>query len=317
MDLLLQVLGGLLERLLLRRQGLQLGLEVGEARPALLHLLLGGVGGAAADAVLDEGKLVLLALELLLEGAVLGGGGAHALHLAPRARELDLVLLHLLLELRELLQPHQDVAALRRGAAGDGAGRIVQVAILGDGADPHVRVEGDLLRRLGRVAHEVAAEDVLHGTLHLLLEADDLERQVQVGSGGDRLGLPHDARGNRRVDDLVQRDDGDAAAQLTVLEQGLARLFAVHDHKEHAAARAHLKGAVVLREVGLDVEQFGDHALDLRAVEALERVRVVEVDATEVGPKVVQLPLQLLEVALGLLLGLRHLLVALGVELQL
>mmetsp|Transcript_101345 Transcript_101345/g.282071 ORF Transcript_101345/g.282071 Transcript_101345/m.282071 type:complete len:411 (-) Transcript_101345:1879-3111(-) len=174
LDLLLELLCGLLELLFLVRQRLQVRLELLQLRPGPLQGLLGGVVLAPVDAVLDECELVLLALQVTVHGVVLRGRGLHARQLRPHLVELPPLLLHLLLQLRQLLQPHEDVAALGGRPARDRAGGVVQVAVLGHRAHADVGVEANLLGRLRRVTHEETTEHVPHGTLNLPLEADDL-----------------------------------------------------------------------------------------------------------------------------------------------
>mmetsp|Transcript_65002 Transcript_65002/g.164753 ORF Transcript_65002/g.164753 Transcript_65002/m.164753 type:complete len:740 (+) Transcript_65002:1548-3767(+) len=273
---------------------------------------------APVDALVDQRELVLSALELALDGQVLLGG---RLHLAQALRDLVVLLahdVHLLLQVRHLLQPHQEVATPRCRAARDRTGRIVQVAVLGDRAHANVRVESHLLGSLSRVTHQKASEDELHGRLDLPVATHDLQSQVQIAARRhDVPGLLHGVLRNRVVHDLVQRDDGDAPAELALLEQGLARLLVVHDDKEETAARADLQGPVVLLEVGLDVEELRDDALHLGPVEAPVRVRVVEIDSTQLCPELVQALLRGVPTRLALPSGGDERLIALRIELLL
>mmetsp|Transcript_50030 Transcript_50030/g.160047 ORF Transcript_50030/g.160047 Transcript_50030/m.160047 type:complete len:209 (+) Transcript_50030:1900-2526(+) len=179
-------------------------------------------------------------------------------------------------------------------------------------------MEAHLLGSLGRVAHEHAPEHIPHGALDLTLEADDLQSAVQLAARRhDAPRLLHRVLGNRGVHDLVERDDRDAAPQLPPLEQRLARLLVVRDDEEEAAARADLEGPVVGREVRADAEELGHDALHGAAIEAAVGVGVVEVQAAEVRPQVVQAVLAAMQRSLRLLRGPHELLVALRVEREL
>mmetsp|Transcript_52752 Transcript_52752/g.157306 ORF Transcript_52752/g.157306 Transcript_52752/m.157306 type:complete len:295 (-) Transcript_52752:1432-2316(-) len=273
---------------------------------------------APGNAVLDELKLMLLALEVAVQGFVLRSRGLELLELGPDLVKVLLLVVHLLLKLGKLLQFHEDVAALGSRAARDRAGRVVEVALLRDGANPNVGVEADLLGCLRRVAHKETTEDVPHGALDFPLEANDLQRAVQLSAlRHDALGLLDRRGGDRGVHDLVQRDNRYPAPQLAALEQRLARLLVVRDDEEEAAAGADLQRPVVGLEVGADVEKLGHDALHGVAVEAPVGVLIVEVNAAEVSPQGVQTLVQRKHGGLALPRGMNELLVGLGVELQL
>mmetsp|Transcript_1380 Transcript_1380/g.3744 ORF Transcript_1380/g.3744 Transcript_1380/m.3744 type:complete len:772 (+) Transcript_1380:457-2772(+) len=317
LDLLLQLLHRLLELLLLLRHGLDVLLELIQLRLRPLQSLLRRVVLAPVDPLLDELKLVLFALELALHAGVIRGRRLHALELRSHLVEGVAVLLNLVLGLRQLLQLHQDVTALGGRPARDGARWVVHVAVLRDRAHPDVGVEADLLGRLRRVADQMATEDIAHGVLNLLLEADDLERAMQLPAGRhDAPRLLDRGGGNGRVGDLVQRDDGHAPPQLPLLQQSLAGLLVVGDHEEEPAACADLQCAVVVGMVRADVEELGHNALHGPAVKALVGIRIVEVEATEVRAERVQTLLQPVQGDLALPSCLDQLLVALRVELH-
>mmetsp|Transcript_84346 Transcript_84346/g.243861 ORF Transcript_84346/g.243861 Transcript_84346/m.243861 type:complete len:676 (-) Transcript_84346:1281-3308(-) len=316
LDIFLQLLRHFFEPLLLLRHRLYIGLDLYQLGPHLMQRLLRDMMLARVDALVDQGQLVLLALQLPIQLHVLRRGGLHPLQLGCGL--LVLLVLHVdaLLHLGQLLQPHEEVAALGRRAAGDGARRVVQVTIFGDGTDPHVRVEGHLLRCFGRVADQEASEDVLHRTLHLALEADNLHRQVQVAAAGDVLRLLHDVLRDRGVHDLVQRDDGHSALQLPALEERLAGLLVVDHNEEKPPTGADLERPVVAGEVGPNVEELGDDALHLRPVEAPVGVGVLKVEAAHVRPQLIEPLLHGMQSGLALPRRGNELVVALGVELH-
>mmetsp|Transcript_10766 Transcript_10766/g.22781 ORF Transcript_10766/g.22781 Transcript_10766/m.22781 type:complete len:236 (+) Transcript_10766:1976-2683(+) len=179
-------------------------------------------------------------------------------------------------------------------------------------------MESHLLRRFRAVADQVVSEDKLHRTLQLLLEADNLEGQVELATGRHHLPrLLHHPVWDLVVSDLGEGHDRDTPTQLPLLEQGLARLLVVDDHEVETTSSRNLQGSVEAREVRLNVEELGNDALHRLPVEPPVRIRVVEVNASEVRPELVELLLGTVGSHLRLLRLRKKLRVTLRVELQL
>mmetsp|Transcript_32329 Transcript_32329/g.89324 ORF Transcript_32329/g.89324 Transcript_32329/m.89324 type:complete len:283 (+) Transcript_32329:1935-2783(+) len=95
-------------------------------------------------------------------------------------------------------------------------------------------------------------------------------------------------RWDRRVRNLGERNNRDSAPQLPFLEQRFAGLFVVDDDEKEAAASANFQRPVVVDEVGLDVKELADHALNSLPVEPAVWVGVLKVQAAELCPQIVQ-----------------------------
>ena len=125
----------------------------------------------------------------------------------------------------DLVEQRTDLAL---GAAGHGPRRVENVAVEGNGFG--ARRLHDFLRRVGAVAHNGAPERVFHRFAHLAVETHEFQCQGGGGAAGtgDVLGLGHLVGIHAPRRELVERQDGDARAQLALLDELLARLLRVH-----------------------------------------------------------------------------------------
>lgn len=197
--------------------------------------------------------------------------------LARDLLKLLLVLSHLTLHSTECLDLDEKARRAGSSTATEGTRGVVDIAVEGDGADANALVKSNGLRGLLVLADEDIAKDVCHGGADVLVIAHEIEGQVHL-AWCDTLGSSNLLGGHAERVNLVERDNGDALAQATLVEQCRADLFVLDNDVVHFATGANLQSRRA-RVVGLfQVDESGNETLDLRAVKVGVRVRVCKVD---------------------------------------
>ena len=140
-------------------------------------------------------------------------------------------------------------------------------------------MERDEVGRRGVRANEGVAKDVLHRFRDVRVVADEREGEVRlVRHLLDRV----ERRGRSDVRaDLVERDDGDALAEVALLEEVGSDVLVVDDDVVEASAGADFESGRRGKVGRVDVDEVGDEALDGGTVEPALRVGVVELERSE------------------------------------
>ncbi|KAI3480486.1 hypothetical protein L1887_57332 [Cichorium endivia] len=274
---------GLPGRLLLARPGRLDGLaQLADRRLGLVHLGDDARGVGSADLRLEQRHLVPLELDIALGLREAGHVRLGRVHLRLDLGELGLRLLERTLDLDQVLHLDQHAARAGLAAARERARRVVHVAVERDALHAHRIVKGDALGRRRVGAHERVAKHVLHRAAHLVVVADERERQVHLARRQPLRCAHLFGAGDKRVD-LVERDERDAFPELAVGEQLGAHLFVLDDDIVQAAARADLERGRVFVLVLVELDERGDETLDARAVKVGLGIGVLEVHAGEPG----------------------------------
>mmetsp|Transcript_47007 Transcript_47007/g.124918 ORF Transcript_47007/g.124918 Transcript_47007/m.124918 type:complete len:290 (-) Transcript_47007:2056-2925(-) len=111
--------------------GLQLRFQRGHLIPNLLQNPLGRVELAVRDPFLNQRRLMLLALQVLLGDHVVGCGRLEIVQLGLLLGAVPLLSFHILFQLAQLLQFQEKTATLRCRASRERARRIIDITILG------------------------------------------------------------------------------------------------------------------------------------------------------------------------------------------
>ena len=137
------------------------------------------------------------------------------------------------------------VGGLGARAAGERAGRVVEIAVERHGLEAELVADGACRLLVG--AHEGAAEDVLHRRRDDGVKVEEVDGEVRLGGADELLGGRHPVGGDGARLDLGQRNERHAPLKLPLGEQQHARLLVADIKKIHTSqtkAQAEMDKAV-------------------------------------------------------------------------